>query len=166
MTATNQTLLLASPCIVASESAYPAVVANLRSELASCDIQLGNDVVPFDPPVSLPSGVVIDLRYCSSNIQSLAGANLPVGSSSPNADVMLSPQGTVSGAVGGSGSLLFVLRDLSDATSGLDPSSPACKGECYIISVNPASGAIETFDADLTSGNLFTFAMAGSRAAR
>src|SRR5262249_1530532 len=38
---------------------------------ASCEIQLGNELLPFHQPVALPSGVVIDLDQSSSNVAGL-----------------------------------------------------------------------------------------------
>ena len=131
----------------------------------SCDIQFGFDVVPFHQPIPLSSGIVIDLRYCSQNIQSLASVG-PV-------DVVFSPRGTIAGAMGGSGAIYLCLRSLEDATLNLDPSNPACQGECLLLAVNPQTGLVQTYAADLTDANadgivdnLFRFAQAGKAAGR
>src|SRR5262245_39190392 len=65
------------------------------STFSSCDIQLGNDLLPFHRPISLNSGIVIDLRNSSQNVQTLAGINLPAGSPLPPIDIMYSPRGGV-----------------------------------------------------------------------
>jgi prepilin-type N-terminal cleavage/methylation domain-containing protein len=63
---------------------------------ASCDIQLGNDLLPFHQPISLPSGVVIDLKFSSQNVQSLAGLN---SGFIPYVDMMFSPRGMLTGYI-------------------------------------------------------------------
>ena len=81
-------LQLAVPYTFPLPNPPPAVVA---SNTMSADIQFANDVIPFHQPIPLTSGVVIDLRYCSANVQSLAALG--------TVDVLFSPRGTVSGAM-------------------------------------------------------------------
>jgi hypothetical protein len=197
--ANNQVLLLSSPYIgptnvpFANNNANPNandVVAVLAAN-ASCDIQLGSEVLPFHAPIPLPSGVVIDLRYSSSNIQFLAGSSLAAGSTPPNIDIQFSPRGSVPGATGGLGAFYFCLRDLDDAmqTSTFpatlggprDPSDAACTGDCLVLGLNPATGLVQTYPANLTDAynnatgvagadgyadNLFSFAQQGKAAGR
>ncbi len=66
------------------------------------------------------------------------------------------------------------MRDLTDATKGLSPSDPGVKGDCLILALNPQTGLVQTYDADLTDvspadgipDNLFSFAQAGKAAGR
>jgi prepilin-type N-terminal cleavage/methylation domain-containing protein len=139
---------------------------------SSCDIQLGNDVLPFHAPISLPSGVVIDLKFCSSNVQLLAGVGA-VGTP-PYFDLMFSPRGMLTGPIAAQGPLHFLVRDLQDATAtsairdsagnlcggfivGPDPRGAAGwgsqdpnKSDRLILTVFPQSGLISTFEVDVT----------------
>lgn len=161
----NECLVLQSP-YQGTGTPFPSIVATntLSGTTATCDIQLGNDVLPFHQPISLPSSCVIDLNYCSSNVQSLAGGVSPAPSPAPNIDIMFSPRGMINGPLSAQGPLHFCLRDLQDATSGLPPTSPNVRGDCLILSLFPQTGLIQTFPADLISGNLFSFAQTGQSA--
>jgi hypothetical protein len=171
------------------------VADDVTSGYSSCDIQLGNDVLPFHQPISLPSGCVIDLAFCSSNVQTLAGyvpqtpnpatpylvpapaPTLPVN----NVDVMFSPRGNVTGINSALGAMFFCLRSTQDATLGLNPayapslnsSYPQTPGDCLILAVFPQTGLVQTYDADLRStvtpgvaDNIFYFAQRGMSAGR
>ena len=189
---------------------YPAyVVADPRtSAFSSCDIQLGNDVLPFHQPITMPSGCVIDLSYnlgfCRSQIPaswstSVAPANVPLGwvvvGPDPNIngnviiqlspmDIMFSPRGNVTGTVTAFGMLMFAVRDMRDATNGLDPANPAVQGDTLILAITPQTGLVSTYEADLTdvlintgpnagtagadgyADNIFNFAQKGQSAGR
>jgi hypothetical protein len=129
-------------------NAFPRIVAwPVTSQFASCDIQLGNDLLPFHSPISLPSAVVIDLKFCSQNVRTLAGYN-PANPPAipPYIDLMFSPRGMITGPIAAQGPLHFFLRDLQDATAtssfqdaagnpcgglivGPDPRGPAPAGQ-------------------------------------
>jgi prepilin-type N-terminal cleavage/methylation domain-containing protein len=162
----------------ASVFAFPAS----NTATSSCDIQFGFDVMPFNQPTPLPSSVVIDLRYSSSNIQALA-MGVSGATVAPNIDIVFSARGAVAGASSGLGAFYLCLRDLTDATApstvtatagGVrDPSDPACQGDCLILAVNPTTGLVQTYAADLTDANadgyadnLFSYAQAGKAAGR
>jgi prepilin-type N-terminal cleavage/methylation domain-containing protein len=181
----------------------PAAAIPFGSINASCDIQLGNDVLPFHQPITLPSGCVIDL-YRSQipttwyQQQSVLPNNVPNGwvvcCPDPNVngnvivrlytsqmDVMFSPRGNVSGAVGALGAMYFLLRDLRDATKdnlqGFDPAllsnQGQMAGDMLILAVFPQTGLVSTFEASLMDANndgiiddLFALAKAGQSAGR
>lgn len=160
---------------------------------ASCDIQLGNDVLPFHQPIPLSSNVVIDLKFCSANVQTLAGLQSGVNY---YVDVMFSPRGSVSGYLSGLGPMHFLLRDLKDAvaTSQIkDSAGNFCgalivgpcptanppqtqnpnKGDMLVLSVFPQTGLVQVFEIDPTDANgdgfadnLFFFAQQGKSAGR
>jgi prepilin-type N-terminal cleavage/methylation domain-containing protein len=154
---------------------------------ASIDIQLGNEVLPFHQPIPLPSGVVIDLKFCSTNVQSLAGIGTGVNYF---VDIMFSPRGSVSGYLSGLGPLHFLLRDLKDATAGVNPlavgnststNPDLSTGDRLILTVFPQTGLVQVFEIDptdkWTSGttagppdgladNIFNFAQQGKTAGR
>jgi prepilin-type N-terminal cleavage/methylation domain-containing protein len=194
----NQNLFLQVPYNGGNPSPSQFAV-NLTDSTASIDIQLGYEVLPFHQPIPLPSATVLDLRYSSSNVQILAGANIinTTGLLAPNIDISFSPRGSIAGATGGQGALYFCLRDLADAMSTStnpltaggprDPSDPACQGECLILALNPATGLVQTYPANLTDAfinssgpstattttgqdgyvdNLFSFAQQGKAAGR
>jgi prepilin-type N-terminal cleavage/methylation domain-containing protein len=105
---------------------------------ACCDILLGNDVLPFHQPITLPSGCVIDLVRSQVPVtwyaqQSAAPASVPAGGvivgpdlNNPGnvlyriytsqMDVMFSPRGNVSGTIGALGPIFLCLRSMTDAT--------------------------------------------------
>lgn len=155
-------LQLAVPFTGPIKNPPPAVVAN---NSIAADIQFGNELLPFHQPIPLSSGVIIDLRYSSQNVQSMA--------TQPAIDLLYSPRGTIGGAAGGAGAIYLCLRGLEDAVNGLEPSNPACQSECLILAINPSTGLVATYNADLTDAdsdgkadNLFRFAMTGKGAGR
>jgi prepilin-type N-terminal cleavage/methylation domain-containing protein len=188
----------AAPCLVlqvpysGGNSTGPNAI-DPTDTTASIDIQLGNDVLPFDQPIALPSGCIIDLNYSSPNIQAINVAN-HAGS---NIDIMFSPRGVVSGFVGGIGPLHFLFRGLKDATAGVNPwavggsasANPDKSTEDrLILSVFPQTGLVQVFEIDPTDNftnpstttpiaslsggpdgiadNLFNFAQKGKTASR
>src|SRR5262249_53180826 len=64
---------------------------------ASCEVQLGNDLLAFHQPIPLPSGVVIDLDNSSPNVS----GQWPATPVATNIDIMYSPGGKVSGPLSG-----------------------------------------------------------------
>jgi hypothetical protein len=167
-----------------SNTAFPSTA----TFVTSCDIVLGNEVMPFHQPISLSSGIVIDLKYCSTNIQTLAG----IGTGSlPNVDIMFSPSGGVSGYLSGLGPMHFLIRDLSDAADSTNnplavgpPGSAnpdVTKGDRMILTIFPQTGLVQVFDFDLSdrvdnntgvalpdglADNPFNFAQQGKAAGR
>jgi prepilin-type N-terminal cleavage/methylation domain-containing protein len=142
---------------------------------ASCEIQLGSDLLPFHQPIPLPSGVVIDLDNSSPNVAGL----WPATSVPANIDLMYSPQGRISGPLAGLGPIHFLLNSLADASQNLSPIDPGNQGDKLILTLFPQSGLVATFPIDPTdlvnnqTGNpgpdgiaddLFHFAKAGSAA--
>ncbi len=143
---------------------------------ASCDIQLGNDVLPFHAPISLPAGVVIDLAYSQQGANNIQ-YSVPLVQGVPiNLDIMFSPHGSVSGYMSGLGPIYLLLRDIRDATAGLNPflvtDSQAAKGDMLILTLFPMTGLVQTFEVDqastdgLTFVNPFNFAQQGKSAGR
>lgn len=155
---------------------------------ASCDIQLGNDVLPFHQPITLPSGCVIDL-FNSQIPQSWytqqsvlpnsvpAGAvvcgpdpntpgNVIVRTYTPQLDVMFSARGNVTGSISALGAMFFLLRDMRDATNQLNPALLAnqtqFQGDMLILAVFPQTGLVQTFEVDLTDNINNTTGAAGS----
>ena len=150
---------------------------------ASCDIQLGNDVLPFHQPITLPAGVVIDLAFSNSTVQTLAGYSAvtpnpatpylkpaaAIPTPVPNIDVMFSPRGNVTGSVSALGALFFCLRGMQDASLGLDPAYdkrdpnyPQVPGDSLILAVFPQTGLVQTFELDLTDAVINATGVAGS----
>ena len=192
LSAANEVLQLTTPFVQQPSDplyAYPASMTGWlpSSGFSSCDIQLGNDVLPFHQPISLPSGVVIDLNYSSTNVQALAGIG---GTTTPYADIMFSPRGGVSGYLSAQGPLHFLLRDVQDASSGVNPfavgapgtaNQDQSKGDRLIVSLFPQTGLVQTFEMDATDNsnnqtgqpgpdgladNPFNFAQQGQSAGR
>lgn len=149
-------------------NSFPKVIAwPTSSAFSSCDIQLGNDLLPFHQPISLPSGVVIDLKFSSSNVKSLAG----VAPATPYLDLMFSPRGMITGAIAAQGPLHFFLRTLEDATAtanfvdaqgnqgtagfyvGTAALPDPNKSERLILTVFPQTGLVSTFEFDPTDAN-------------
>jgi prepilin-type N-terminal cleavage/methylation domain-containing protein len=131
---------------------------------ASCDIQLGNDLLPFHQPIGLPSNVVIDLKFSSLNVQSY----MAVGTG--YFELMFSPRGMISGPIAAQGPLHFLLRTLDDATAteqfvdgqgnktagwyvGTAALPDPNKSERLIVTVFPQTGLVSTFEFDPTDAN-------------
>src|SRR5262249_29852008 len=187
LSAANQVLQLMTPFVQQPTDpvyAYPASMTGWlpSSAFSSCAIQLGNDLLPSHQPISLPAGIVIDLKYSSTNVQTLAGIG---GTTTPFVDLMFSPRGGVSGYLSGLGPLHFLLRDLKSATAGVDPRNLAAvqtaNAELMVLTVFPQTGLVQVFEvdpadlADNTSGtagadgladDLFAFAKQGKSAGR
>ncbi len=166
LSATSEALLLVTPYAYDIQRQAPSVIAcDVDFDTTnSCEIQFGNDLLPFQEPMPLPAGVVIDLRYCSPGVRLLVSQWI---------DVMFAPAGHITGTAGGLGLLAFTLRDQSDAIAGLDPSNPNCHGSCLVVSLNPSTGLVQTYPADLADANgdgiadnLFSFVQAGKAAGR
>ena len=173
----NEFLILQTPFVQTSGGVpFPSVPAFPQSNTAtsSCDIQLGNDLLPFHQPITLSSGCVIDLKFSSVNAQTLAGIGT---GTTPNVDLMFSPRGSISGYLSGLGPLHFLIRDLRDATEGTDPrlltTMNSAHGDCLVLTVFPQTGLVQTFevdwtdaDADGTADDIFAFAKSGKSAGR
>jgi prepilin-type N-terminal cleavage/methylation domain-containing protein len=142
---------------------------------ASCEIQLGNDLLPFHQPIPLPSGIVIDLDNSSLNVS----AQWPATPLPANIDIMFSPRGQIAGPLSGLGPIHFLLNSLSDASRNLNPIDPQNTGEKLVLTVYPATGLVAVFPIDATdlvnnasgapgpdglADDLFHFAKLGSTA--
>lgn len=147
----------------------PGTVAHDRNLLtnSSCEIELAPELLPNHAPISLPSGVVIDLDYSSPNVNS----NWPAGPPSTNINLMFSPRGMISGPISALGPIHFLLNDVQDATQGLSPIDPNNKGEKLVLTIFPQTGNVATFPIDPTDADnnnvaddLFRFAKIGSTA--
>jgi prepilin-type N-terminal cleavage/methylation domain-containing protein len=168
LSAANEVLQLVTPFVQQPTDpvyAYPASMTGWlpSSPFSSCDIQLGNDVLPFHQPISLPSGIVIDLKYCSANIQTLAGIG---GTTTPVVDIMFSPRGGVSGYLSALGPLHFLLRDLKSATAGVDATNlaavQAANADLLVLTIFPQTGLVQVFEVDPTDVRDNTSGAAGS----
>jgi prepilin-type N-terminal cleavage/methylation domain-containing protein len=170
----SEVLQLATPFLQPGSAGIVAWDASSGLPPTSCEIELIAQPLPFQAPISLPSGMVIDLSNSSSNIQVLSGLtavnNSSAAGANVNIDIMFSPRGMVYGFVAGLGPLHFAIRDIQDATvpdpnpltygQRLDPAnqlnpanpaaSPGIKGDIFILTVFPQTGLVATFEADLT----------------
>jgi prepilin-type N-terminal cleavage/methylation domain-containing protein len=172
LNASNQYLQLTTPYI---DPGTPGFVAHDRfSTFSSCDIEMASELLPNHAPISLPSGVLIDLNY-SPDI----AARWPAPA---NIDIMFTPRGTVSGYLAALGPIHFLLRDVRDMTEGnnphwvgvdnpADPLQQAQKHETMILTIFPQTGHVATYPIDPTDADangqaddLFRFAKIGSQA--
>jgi|GEM_PF-4826466 len=175
----NEYLQLMTAFPQGTAPAFPAVVAydTTSTGYSSCDIQLGNDILPFHQPTPSESGCIIDLY--NSQIptawytqQSTLPNNVPAGAVvcgpdnvtagnvisrtySQQMDVMFSPRGNVTGTVSAMGAMFFLIRDVRDATTGINPASTTAtpQGEALILAVFPQTGLVQTYDLDMTDAN-------------
>jgi hypothetical protein len=142
---------------------------------ASAEVDLGNELLPNHAPISLPSGVVIDLDYSSTNVV----ANWPATPQPVDIDLMFSPRGMMTGPLAALGPIHFLLNDVQDATQNLNPIDAASKGEKLVLTIFPQTGNVATFPIDPTDAinnisgaagadgladDLFRFAKLGSTA--
>lgn len=175
------------------DPAYPfpsKIAVPTTSTLANGKWQPGNELLPNHSPVTLPSGMVLDLSVSSiptlwnQQQSQAAAATVPAGwmvvGNDPGIpgnvlirpsflDVMFSPRGNVTGAIAVA-PMHFVMRDLRDATLGLSLIDPKAH-ESLILTVYPQTGHVQSYPVDVTDttpadgvpDNPFSFAQRGSR---
>jgi prepilin-type N-terminal cleavage/methylation domain-containing protein len=142
------------------------LVWDYTSSYSSCDIEIRNEFLPNHQPISLPSGIVIDL---ARSVPTTVGTQ----------DIMFSPRGMITGSTAALGPIYLFLRDVRDVTNNLDPSSPQLQGDHAILAIFPQTGHVQAYPVDPTdnyinsSGALgndnladdpYTFAKRGSKA--
>lgn len=137
-----------------------------------CDLNPGSEVLPFHQPVSLPSSCIIDTRFSGGGVPSLVSF-----AGTGSMELEFSPRGGISGPPSGFGLMHFLLRDLADATAGLNPTVIAdvnkIRGDMLVLTVFPETGLVQTFECDITDANgdgvvddLFAFAKQAKSAGR
>jgi prepilin-type N-terminal cleavage/methylation domain-containing protein len=129
---------------------------------SSIGILVGNEVLAFHQPIPMPSGCVIDIAYSNQAVKTLASYSVPPPVSPVNVDLMFSPRGNITGVPSALGVLMFAVRTIQDATSGVDPAAPNASGDTLILSVTPATGLVQTYEADLTDAFVNSTGAAGS----
>lgn len=146
------------------KSQLPGIVVAPSDPNASVEFEMRYELLHHHQPIQLPSGVVIDIAFSSTNIQTLFAA-------STETDIVFNPGGTITGPVSVQGPIHLLLRDIQDATQGLSPISPNCKGESRVLSVFPQTGHVQVYELDPTDADAngyaddpFRFAKQGSRA--
>ena len=110
---------------------------------ATCEIEVGNELLPHHAPIVLPSGIVIDLKWSSQNVQT-AWAWTPT---IINTDVMFTPRGNITGPITAGGPLYFLLRDIGDATANLNPIAADAKPSS-VLAVVPMTGHVQSYPID------------------
>lgn len=194
-TQAQQVLQLTTPWAGTGTIAFPDPRGTDYSDAGfSCDIEMAPEVLPNHAPIQLPSGVVIDLYYSQipatwysqhsvANGTALGTGEVDEGTDPsnaanniyrtyvPNMELMYSPRGVITGAVSAQGPIHLLLRDIQDATQGLNPIDQRCKGEVRVLSVFPQTGHVQVFEYDPTDADAngyadqpFRFALQGSRA--
>lgn len=143
--------------VIKVDRAMPST-QSIDASTGSAELDLGNELLPNHTPISLPSGVVIDLDYSSPNIV----ANWPSAPQRTNIDLMFSPRGMLIGPLAALGPIHFLLNDIQDATQNLNPIDPANKGEKLILTIFPQTGNIATFPIDPTDAVNNTTGAAGA----
>jgi prepilin-type N-terminal cleavage/methylation domain-containing protein len=128
----------------------PAPIAVPQSSAkATCEIEIGSEILPNHQPIALPSGVVIDLDQSSPNVVANWPANVPPAPA-VNIDLMFSPRGMLTGPLAALGPVHFLLNDIQDATQGLNPIDPLNKGEKMVLTIYPQTGHVATYPIDPT----------------
>jgi type II secretory pathway pseudopilin PulG len=181
-TAGTQLLDLTAP-FTGTVALFPQVEAVASSNpQATCEIELGSELLPGHQPISLSSGTVIDLDWSGRNDfvpPGIPGTNTaatawPAGPGTPvNIDLLFSPRGTAHGALTARGPIHLLLNDLGDATQDLNPIDAKNRGEKLVLTLFPQTGNVATFPIDPTDADndgfaddLFRFAKQGSEAGR
>jgi prepilin-type N-terminal cleavage/methylation domain-containing protein len=165
---------LASPDIAAPGAPPNNIAVQSASSNASCEIEVGFEILPNHAPITLPSGVVIDLKYSGRGDFGRGGQSLAdeLGVSPQAAmDAVFSPRGMITGPVAARGPIYLLLNDVQDATQNLNPTDPTNKGEKLVLAIFPQTGNVATFpidpdptdvDGDSRPDNLFRYAKIGS----
>lgn len=126
---------------------------------SSVEFRMFNEALPNAAPMSLPSGVVIDIANSSAR----AGN-----------DIMFSPRGSVTGIVVAGGPIYILLRDVRDVLEGIDPKNTTAgtiHRDGIVVALFPATGHVQNYPVDRTDVNvdgtaddIFRFAKLGSAA--
>lgn len=144
--------------LVTADLPAPSVdVLNSSADRRSVMVQPRRDIMPNVAPISLPSGVVIDLTRSSP---------------AARGDIMYSPRGVITGPIIAGGPIYLLLRDIRDVVDGTDPAlKSATHRDRLIICLFPQTGHCQSYPVDETDadgdGNiddLFRFAKLGSAA--
>lgn len=175
---TTQYLRLTTPF---PDPGVPGPISHPYSDVTftSCDFEMAPEILPNHAPLTLPSGVVIDLYWSQlppnwRDIRSVASGTTP-GAGEFNEgpdpaipgnvilarygtdrlvptlmDLMYSPRGVITGPVAAQGPIHLLLRDIQDATQNLSPISPQCKGECRVLTIFPMTGHVQVYEMDPT----------------
>lgn len=164
----DQLIFLSAGVISATTPAGDVVAIPAASPGATMDIQLGNELIPLTEPISMSSGMVIDLEWSSATAKVLAIPKVPTDPI-PAIDIMFSPRGGVTGPISVGGPIHFLLTDAQDAAS-LDPNDPTKpmspidftppansglkgwknRGEKLVLTIFPQTGNVQTFPIDPT----------------
>lgn len=153
-TASDTYLWLTTPFV---DSGAPGQIAHPRvsATFSSCDIEMAPEIMPNSQPISLPSGIVIDLNLSSQSARQ---------------SIMFSPRGMVAGSLSGLGPIHLLLRDVRDYTEGRDPADQGLVGDQSVLTLNPQTGHCQTYPVDPTDADSdgiaddpFRFAKTGSR---
>lgn len=120
------------------------------------ELQLAPGPTPGEQPLQFPRGVVIDLDNSDVPVGWLTGntnATTPYSTSNPkyypNMDIVFSPRGSVSGALGAKGLLHLLLAETKDTDQDLPPESS--RGEKILVTVFTRTGAVSTHPVDVSS---------------
>ena len=158
----TRTLITLTANVAESTQAMPFVDSLPASAAsASAEFDFGNELLPNQQVIALPSGIVIDLSPNRS-------------SQFAKADFMYSPRGMINGPMASAGLINFLLRDVRDVTEGVDPADMKVgvpHRENMILTLNPQTGHCQTYpidqtdaDGDFVADDLFHFAKIGSAA--
>ena len=124
---------------------------------SSIEFLMYNEALQNAAPMSLPSGVVVDIANSSTAAQG---------------DIMFSPRGSVFGLVSVSGPIYLLLRDVRDVLDGIDPANTTAgvlHRDTLIVALFPATGHVQNYPVDRTDSDgdgaaddLFRFAKIAS----
>lgn len=103
------------------------------------EVQPRNELIPHHEPISLPSGVIIDLALTPFS-----------------GDLLFSPRGSVTGGVAALGPIHLAIRDIRDASR--NPIDPANVAEVVLLTIFPQTGHVATFPIDPTDSDNDGFA--------
>lgn len=118
---------------------------NAANLFTSYKVELANAVLPGEQPISLASGIVINLS------QSPAKNSLPALLPGPPQyfDVMFSSRGTVAGSLASRGLIHLYLSNIEDVIKGVDPAN-AQSGDKIVSTIFTQTGNVGTFPVDVT----------------
>lgn len=150
------------------------IAVDWNSPQATLDLQLGNELIPLTEPISMSSGMVIDLEWSSTTAKVLAIPKIATDPI-PAIDIMFSPRGGVTGPIAVGGPIHFLLTDLQDASAlddadaydnstgrripdgsadnprrPLSPIDRRNRGEKLVLTIFPQTGNVQTFPIDPT----------------
>ena len=138
---------------VPSSSRPQSVVAFDRNQV-SMRIELPPQPIVAEQPLQMPAGIAIDIDADSvlsrADLPPAGWVAVPAAGDPAYYDILFDARGSITGLLGSSGQLSFLLADERDLEEGLNPASTNSRGEWMAISLFTQTGFVLSSQVDTT----------------